>query len=739
MAYLLYINGQQVDIEPGQVIAQTKQVNDLNSLSNRQANYTNTFRLPMTARNIKIMQYLSIPGNASNIPYQKNECSLYSESGECFVYKGWANITQTSDYYEAHIIDGITDLYKRIENTTLSNLGISELNHTKSVAVVKDSWTNPATKYKYILADYNGNTGATNTGEVNIDYLVPSVSVKYLWDKIFAFAGATYSGAVFMMQQFQNLYMTFPKGIKTSDSETLLFESKDYTFVGYGTAKKYYAKYNTFDTFLIPSATNQIHLKVLEAGTYRVDISGNLETREYLTINGEPSGSVPANSKLFIAKNAELIPADQVGVFKQFDQLTSVPSLTDFEDAKVFNLDALDSICIVVQSANPIPWKMFRVEDENSLTVTLTKLDYNPIDFEEALIDFSTKDFLNEVVHRFGLTMFKDKYSNNYRFLTLQELLQTSQIVDWSSKFTRKISESYIYGTYAQRNYFKYAYNDKEGSHNDGYIDVNNINLVEKKDVIKSKIYSPESTKTKYLNSLRNVYKMWEKQVVEATDEEPETIEYKSLDNRYYFMRAETVTTDDPITIVSLDTAGSDTATTYMIENYWKLAFWDVIQDFYLPMQLILQKATIQKIQLYLKEVDIVNFRFDKLYYIEQLSSYFLINKIENYVPGKPTTCEVVRVLYSEEIAQTLPITIYQVQTIDNTVIISFNTTIQAASMFVQYTSDGTNWTGTARPVESPVVVVVADSVIRVRLKITTFLSNEVDVNIPSNEIITIP
>lgn len=63
---LLYINGQLADLDSNQAIAQTKQVNDLNSLDNRQTNYTNKFKLPKTANNIRIMGYLTLAGNNSD-------------------------------------------------------------------------------------------------------------------------------------------------------------------------------------------------------------------------------------------------------------------------------------------------------------------------------------------------------------------------------------------------------------------------------------------------------------------------------------------------------------------------------------------------------------------------------------------------------------------------------------------------------------------------------------------------
>ena len=115
----LLINGQEIELSEKTVVSQTLQVNDIVNLSNRQANYTNSFNLPRTAKNIRAFENLGIIGNNSNTPYQRNECYLYADSGECLVYKGWAVIKNTTKTFNVNIYDGNIDLYKAIENTTI--------------------------------------------------------------------------------------------------------------------------------------------------------------------------------------------------------------------------------------------------------------------------------------------------------------------------------------------------------------------------------------------------------------------------------------------------------------------------------------------------------------------------------------------------------------------------------------------------------------------------------------------
>lgn len=660
MSLLLYINGQLLDLEPGQVIAQTKQVNDLNSLDDRQAGYTNKFNVPKTAHNLKVLDFMTITGNTSGVPYQKNECSLYADSGECFIYKGWAVITDGGNDFDVVVYDGIIDLYKDIENTTLASLGLDELTHDKTTANVLASWNTPK-KYKYILADYNGKAEYRLPGSmpaskrINVDYLVPSVSVSYLWNKIFAEYGYGYSGAVFNTENFKNLWMTYPKGALTTESSVTLFESDNYgyTTTTSGPQNVYFARYNDTDTFTGVTAYNQTHIEVQVAGYYEVEVTGTLHSTSSAFAFSSPY-AIPKRSRVYIGKNAEGQHAHNVVERKKISDYI-VPN-TEFTGRVIIELQASDSICVVISNAGGASTEYgYYLHGDSTMSVKLSKLNITNMSFGTALADFSTRDFLTEIVHRFGLTMFKRKYEAHYEFLTLQELLQGGETVDWTGKFVKKHNEDYIYGNYAQRNWFRYAYNNKEDSFNDGFIDVENKNLADAKNMIQSKIYSPENEKVLFLNRQSNLYKLWEKEIVEDPAEGEPPVKYKALDKRYYFLRAENVAFPSAKLIGSAQLGETGSFTVAPVESYRKLPFDDIIEDYYTNISKLLDRSLIITADMYLSASDVANFDFRKLYYIEQLSGYFIVNKIINYIPGKPSKCELVRVQYSTAV-QTAPL-----------------------------------------------------------------------------------
>lgn len=690
MGLTLYINGQQADLDAGQAIAQTKQVNDINSLENRQAGYTNKFRLPKTANNIRIMEFLALPGNNSTVPYRHNECSLYGESGQCFIYRGRAVITDAGDNYEAVVYDGIIDLYKAIENKTLADVEIAGIDHVKTVETVKASWTDPSLNYRYILADYNGDNGPADMGMVNIDYQAPSVKVSYIWRQIFATFGFGYSGSIFDSPDFQNLWMTFPKGLSAGDAPVDMFSSSD---IGYeasvnGHIATYYIGYPSYDTFALNGLIQNRHMVVPEAGYYRVEVSGKLKTRS-LVFNKDKK------AKVYIGKNSLFMSPGSVieaGLIKD-----NIPSNSDFEGSCLIQLDANESICVLfgIASQQSPEWG-FHLAEAGALSVKLVKINESDYSFGAAFGEFSVRDFLTEVVHRFGLTLFKRKYENHYEFMTLQEQLRQAPIENWSGKLAGKVSESYVYGNYARRNWMRYSYNDSTQNHYDGYIDVANVNLPDTRDIIKSKIYSPERKKSTLLNRAVNVYKLWDKELVENPEEGEKPYTYKSLDKRFYFLRSERV--NSGIGLYSDQMGDGVAAVSYFIGKATNLSFREIIKNYYLPMRQLLEKSRIITAELLLSEADIANFDFRKLYYLEQFASCFLVNKIINYVPGRPSKCELIRIEnVAEAIAVPPPIKITKIIVSNYAIVIYYdlNTDAETINLWISHDNQQT-WYNTS-------------------------------------------
>jgi hypothetical protein len=611
----LYILGQEIEIK-GVNIAQTKQANDIGRLETRQTNFTNSFSIPRTAKNIRTLNDLGIIGNNSNVPYQKNEAYLYADNGECLIYKGWAIFNEASNEFKCNIYDGNLEIYKAIENKTLADLDLSAISHTKTLAEVTSTFDN-SKPYKYILADYNGKM-IYDTDRINIDYLVPSVKASYLIEQIELYSGFKLNGSYRTNPNFTGLFMTYPKGIGEVSTTDLLVSNDLTSVMPYHLSIATYSVLNPIITLVNPQT-----FAFGELCRIKININSNFKVKAvfasvYIIFD-------------FIQKTngietiIDTYTADGSAKNITYDTTANENDSISFYIKEKYNNDA-----IILESGGFID-------------ISIKKYDDNEIDFIDELKGMTIKEFLNEILWQFSLSLFKSKYDNIYALKTVSERTNQTNAIDWSHKFNGEISEKYIFGSYAQQNFFKYKYNDQNASYNDGSFLLDNKNLEASKTVIQSKIYSPELSISNALGFNTNVYKLWDK-----TPKDDGTTTYKPLANRFYFIKSVNKTfTALKLGSESLGTTA--TVTNAPVESYSKLKFGDVIFENYSELRRLINKSIIKTAYLNLKDSDVSDLDLSIPYYFKQLGGSFLINKVSNYLPNKKTTVELIRINYSNE------------------------------------------------------------------------------------------
>ena len=638
MSYLIYINEQLIE-SYGINFARTLQVNDIGNITNRNSSFTPTIKIPRTANNKRIFEQAYNNGNQSNFPYQKASCDIIdADTGLHVIYKGWAVLLETTaKEYSITIYDGVIDFYNRIANLTITECGVSELNHVKNLENVIETWTDESLPYRYIIADYNGNN-FTSDAKINIDFQVPSAKVSYLWSKIFDYVGFNYTGSIFGHEYFQNLWMSYPKPVNQETPEINLITEQDselvITVVEYPNDGGVFYGSTTSLNFLPDSYTSPFYSSTsgaLTNGLFRFYFEPAV-----FTLN---TGSTIITSTRVGAYKLSSVPAPNPVIFTDIENGNYIDIFLNIGDKVIVQPYYQDTDFPLIGSSTPTNTSILT----GQVFTSFNYISGFSLGFDEAFIDFKVSDFIKEIVTRFGLTMFKDKYSNTIDFKTTSELLQGTEIINLSDKFNRKVSEKYTFGSYAKRNTFRYKYNDDESSHNDGYILIDNQNLGEEISLLTSKIYSPEKEKALIGLTWSNVYKIWDKEI-----KDDESVEYKGLDGRFYFLRAEKE--NAPFGVGSEILGTSITVNSYFKENYNRLNFQNIVQDFYTPIESIFNKAKFLTCEFWLKKSDIAEFDFSRLYFIEQLGSNYIVNKIYNFVEGKVTKVELIEVDYMTEI-----------------------------------------------------------------------------------------
>lgn len=624
MSYIAYLNGFQLDLSDVKPIAYTRQINDLARLDTRQSNFTHKITLPFTQQNIEAVKNVGQLGNQSNIPYQKNRFDLIdAESGKHLIYNGWAVIGATTlKGYEINVYDGIIDFYRTIENKNLTDCGISDLNHLKNLTNIVASWDD-SLPYKYIIADYNGKV-LTSDNKLNADYLVPSAKISYLWERVHQFAGYTYTGSIFNTEKFINFYMTFPKPVPT--------EEPIVTAITNQTSEIAVENPNSLFPFLIDVFPNNFTTTEANnigslAGVVNITQTGSYLFNSYGTLIQSGVGTITELDYVSINAIGEII-----------EQGTFNPTI---ELGIIVNCEAGGKLMI----GRTQFFGGFANAFTGSLETSLALIVGYDANFEEALIDFSIKDFVNEIMQHFGLTAFKDKYENKIKYLTLDEILQNPDTLDWSDKFSGRNTEKYIFGNYGKKNTYSYRYNNDNEKHNDGFLTIDNENLKDEVAVLKSKIYAPNSEKTTVLGLYSNVYPIWSR-----TPKDNGDVEFKELEGRFYYMRYQTHDYGSTHHLKSEVLNTSVTFTTAPIESYYRLKLSQVLYDNYSTIESIFNKSKVIEAEFYLSVSDVESFEFDKLVFIKQLGSYYLVNKIVNFIPNRLTKAELVEVDYFVEL-----------------------------------------------------------------------------------------
>ncbi len=627
MSLILYINAFKIDLEKNQTIARTLQVNDLAKLDTRQSNRTNRLKALRTAHNTRTLKNLGLIASNSNIPYVKNDAKLFDESGYSYVPNGRAVVVGTDKkYFDIVVYDGIIEFSKAIENKSITDVGISDLNHLKNVPNVIASFTEDL-PYKYIVADYNGK--AFYGGNLNIDYLVPSAKVSYIWDRIHQFAGFTFEGLTFQTEKFINHYITYPKPVPVNTPKTTLITSQDSEIIenpveypvgmgGVFFGQVYYAKIFplSFDTDEANNNPGYIHIE--ESGAYRLKCTGSF-TNAFGT-DGLVNWSL----------------RDSANALKSEGQINA-----QLAQSVVIGADINDRIYLNVPRTGQNSPELYNPLT-GGVSSTLELIEGYDANFDEVFFEFMVKDFVNDIMVHYGLTPFKAKGRNHIIYRNLKELLQNEEIEDWSEMFVEALNEKYTLGEYAQKNRFKYKYNDENDKHNDGFITINDANLNDEITIVESKIYSPEKYKTpQFLGTTSNIYKIWNKEV-----KDDGVVEYKELSGRFYYLRYEQMEFDFSIEITSESLNTSESTSVISFHSDYRLKFQQVIYDNYSAIGALLDKLKVRECDFFLPAKLIDSFDFQKLIYVRQLASYFLVNKIANFIKGKKTKVELIEVDY---------------------------------------------------------------------------------------------
>jgi hypothetical protein len=599
--------GEELDVVGS--ITYVKQIDDIGEITKSSSSYSWQLTFPKSPRNTRIFRGLGIAGSTSSIPYDKIICQVLYQ-GETIEPNGNLIITETKgDNYIGHVKAGLIDFLKDISSDKISDvIDLSSLNHLNTVENIKSSFTDNL-PYKYIVAYYNGQKLSDNNGVTNLNpnSLVPSISVKFLWDKIFNHYGWTYSGTFSLI----DTWMTYPSGIKYSEKDTIIFLDASFN------RERYYydSRYGSSAYLLNPNTTiydTEFVKKVSPFDYFEIQKTG-----KYLL-----KAKVKGNSYSTRMKRGLLIPLlfriEASGQVKQAHIIgDGANEYSLIIDAKKGDQVAINIIAGEIKGT-------FWYNQLISANLTIETLGVQEIDFSSALIKIKVKDFFKEVMVRNALTPFVDVENKAIRFRTLNERLN-APVIDWTSKYiTEARSEKYVYNSYAQKNIIKHKYNEENQDFADGVISVDNENQPSETTLYDSFTYAPEEILEQYNGKNSTTYfvqnfRMYNVEVTKESDTNELIANYKQLKDRFYFIKSSQVINDVYIL--------NELATEFSLAEYSEV-FADIVDQKYSNLNQLINEAKIITVNLVISLVDVAMLDFYKQYYFEQEKAYFLLNSL---------------------------------------------------------------------------------------------------------------
>lgn len=190
MAAKLYIDSKPCDLSKKEEIALTFSVHRLTEIRNRQGHYSNTFKLPLTSRNVEIYGHPDQLVSTDGRRWQSLEARI--EVDGVIVVFGKASLEGVSDFMEVSIIGGLADWVDDIRDKKLEDLDLSDLNHEQSPLNIHNRRFNDYTDH-LVYPDIDYGLFTSFASDIPHHFLKPAVFGRTIFERIFTDAGWTIS------------------------------------------------------------------------------------------------------------------------------------------------------------------------------------------------------------------------------------------------------------------------------------------------------------------------------------------------------------------------------------------------------------------------------------------------------------------------------------------------------------------------------------------------------------------
>lgn len=624
--------------------AMNYQVNDIAELKDRQADYSQNLALPLSENNKKIFEHCLVFASDTQLPYAYMPCRLQSNEADLAGQGAMLIIDNVSqEAFNTQILSGTADVFELMNNRAIAEIEDRGVLGSCIVATtpVLPSWAKSA----YCL------TGEKDGVKQKERYYF--LNLYGVIEKLVGLCG--YAMTTNLKEEDKNAWLSLAslapldrESIKVFDSSGIMNNmNEELLAVDYWVAAAKKGRWTTLGYTILNNGLNTISIN----GSVWSDVSNinsvmdsligvDLEGVKYTSnINGKIHISIATNGSmdeltqdsyegwysrfrlyLFVKQNGEYIVNHYYGstVGEGYLDITHTEDL----DVDVSKGDAVKIILALwrpkQQTDNSVHTCEMIVNDA-SITITEqeatevpsggTLFFQNNTGFEKYL------DIFKAFVQTYGMTCYADNANKRLYCYTFKQLYDNkNRAKDWSGKRIKgkEHTMSFALEGYGQNNFLRMT--DKDETTDRGNFYVKNTTLEKWKDLFTmaweaGKDYAKENETLAYVP----LYE-WSK------DEETGVWSPAFKGTMSHLCKIDAQRRALHITAQSL------------IDTYYK-----ELKDY------MLVRAKKTEVYLMLKDSDIQDFEPFVPVYMSQEGYYFYVNKITNYVSGKPTKVEMIR------------------------------------------------------------------------------------------------
>jgi hypothetical protein len=493
----LIVNNVSLDLSNRTRIGLTILSSDITSLTTRTGDFTNSFTIPATKRNMKALEHVNMVTSSSTLPYRVVKAT-FKEDGIEIASDAYCVISSvTSDDITLNIFTGSLDFIKELGDLKVSDLYLDE----PSIVWNRDNVINEASPLVFPLIKWNENsTMFATTPSVDARELLPCLKFNDLLNKIsdkinYQIEANLQSDIIVTPNNFKVDVEEFEL---TNDKQTIFNTTNVSVPEGSGTTTL-----TISPTFNVPQSgeflsnkfspsTNRFGVLsyngVLDFSWYQKEKYGLLQTFK----NRNVSLTIKIKDDLGVVIK-QLKSETQTGKLQlngQFNITIESPLMTFLSTRDYF----IEVVASISQHDNMPSVFIAYFKTSNLKFQSNGSLVYGNDLKVSNLFDMKVVDVIKEVINSYQIMINTDNYIKKVTFNYLDELIENKiKAINWSDKLIAVESVGFTLPNIAKRNHLKYKESDTLPNDSNSYFDVNNENLKSETNLVQ---LSSEMTRT---------------------------------------------------------------------------------------------------------------------------------------------------------------------------------------------------------------------------------------------------